>query len=277
MYKCCDGKAADDPHPRRQDARDSGLDVASCNHCDISAEVRIFNKKLKFKVLVSHRSGAVAALEDPKDVAEHTVRVGCDRLNEWRSGVCSLKGPNETAEITLLNTVDTSRTPRYSHDSLGHFESSIKEVEKQIRAFISHTWRADHQCDSDRHVAWTITQCSVNTEEQTSLFKWISKDYYGEGAKFAELSWFHRIAKQSNLAERWEDAHWVGKLKRADEQLFVIRSLTRSARAGRRQARVEKWNLGSVKALLNRIRELKTSTEIDTHKLPDRSTSRIKR
>ena len=136
------GKAADDPHRRRQDARDSGLDVASCNHCDISAEVRIFNKKLKFKVLVSHRSGAVAALEDPKDVAEHTVRVGCDRLNEWRSGVCSLKGPNETAEITLLNTVDTSRTPRYSHDSLGHFESSIKEMEKQIRAFVFHTWRA---------------------------------------------------------------------------------------------------------------------------------------
>ena len=30
----------------------------------------MFNKKLKFKVLVSHRSGAVAALEGPKDVTE---------------------------------------------------------------------------------------------------------------------------------------------------------------------------------------------------------------
>ena len=57
------GKAADDPHWRRQDERDSGLDVASIDHCDMSAEVGMFNKKLKFKFLVSHRSGAVAALE----------------------------------------------------------------------------------------------------------------------------------------------------------------------------------------------------------------------
>ena len=54
---CVSGIAADDPHRRRQDARDSGLDVASFDHCDISAEVGMFNKKLKFKVLVSHRSG----------------------------------------------------------------------------------------------------------------------------------------------------------------------------------------------------------------------------
>ena len=39
------GKAAEDPR-RRQDARDSGLDVASLDHCDISAEVGMFNKKL---------------------------------------------------------------------------------------------------------------------------------------------------------------------------------------------------------------------------------------
>ena len=116
---------------------------------------------------MSHRSGAVAALEGPKDVTEYSVRVGCDRLDEWRSVVCSLKGQNETAEITLLNIVDTS-----SH---------------------------------------------------------------GEVAKFAELSWFQRAAKQSKLAEQWEDARWVGKLKRADEHLFVIRSLTRSPGAGRRQ------------------------------------------
>ena len=214
----------------------------------------MFNKKLKFKVSVSHRSGTVAALECPKDVTEYTVRVGCDGLDEWRSGVCSLKGETETAEITLLNTVDTSRrvktilrnTPRYSRDSLGHCESSIKELETQIRVFICHTWRADHQCDSDRHVAWTIAQRSVNAEEQTSLFKWMSKDYHGEVAKFAELSWFHRIAKQSKLAEQWEDAHWVGKLKRGDEHLLVIRRLTRSAGGGRRQARDEKWHLGNV-------------------------------
>ena len=46
------GIAADDPHRRRQDVRDSGLDDASFDHSDISAEVGMFNKKLKFKVLV---------------------------------------------------------------------------------------------------------------------------------------------------------------------------------------------------------------------------------
>ena len=47
---CVSGKDADDPHRRRQDAKDSGLDVASFDHCVISAEVGMFNKKLKFKV-----------------------------------------------------------------------------------------------------------------------------------------------------------------------------------------------------------------------------------
>ena len=56
----------------------------------------------------------------------------------------------------------------------------------------------------------------------------------------------------------------IGLEKRADEHLLVIRSLTRPAGAGRRQARDEKWNLGSTKAVLNRIQELKASTEIDT-------------
>ena len=90
----------------------------------------------------------------------------------WGFGVCGLECHNETAEITLHDTDDTKRrvkttlrnTPKYSHDSLGHCESSIKEVEKQIRVMISHTWRADHKCDSDRHVAGTITQCTVNAE-----------------------------------------------------------------------------------------------------------------
>ena len=63
---CVSGIAADDPHRRRQDSRDSGLDVASFDHCDISAEVGMFNKKLKFKVFVSYRSGAVATLEGTK-------------------------------------------------------------------------------------------------------------------------------------------------------------------------------------------------------------------
>ena len=86
----------------------------------------------------------------------------------------------------------------------------------------------------------------------------------GEVAKFAELSWFYSIAKQSKLAEQWKNAHLVGKLKQVDEHLLVIKGLTRSARAGRRQPRVEKVNLGNVKAMLNRIQKWKTSTEIDT-------------
>ena len=92
----------------------------------------------------------------------------------------------------------------------------------------------------------------------------MSKNYHGEVAKFAELSWFRIIAKQAKLTEHWKDAHWVGKFKRADEQLLVIKGLTRSARAGRRQTRVERWNLGRVTAVLNRMREWKASTDIDT-------------
>ena len=48
----------------------------------------MFNKKLKFKDLMSHRSGAVAALEGPKDVTEHMVRFVCDMLETWGFGEC---------------------------------------------------------------------------------------------------------------------------------------------------------------------------------------------
>ena len=110
--------------------------------------------------------------------------------------------------------------------------------------FSSHTWRADHKCDSDRRAAWTFTQCTVKAEEQRSLFKSTSKNYDGEAAKFVGLSWFCRIDKQTKLAEQWNDAHLIGKSKRDDEHLVVIRGSTRSASAGRRQARVEKVEFG---------------------------------
>ena len=66
----------------------------------------------------------------PNEVTEYKVRVGCDRLDEWRIGVCSLRCQDETAEIALQNTVDRTRrvktvlrnTPRYSHDTLVHCE-----------------------------------------------------------------------------------------------------------------------------------------------------------
>ena len=172
---------------------------------------------------------------------EYKVRVGGERLDEWRFG---LKWQNGTTERTLQNTVDHTRqfktnlrnTPKNSHFGSGHWESSIKEVEKQIRVFSSHTWRADHKCDSDRRAAWTFTQCILKAEEQTSLFKSMSKNYHGEAAKFVGLSWFCSIDKQTKLAEQWNDAHLIGKFKRDDEHLLVIRGSTPSARAGRKKS-----------------------------------------
>ena len=102
----------------------------------------MFNKKLMFKVLVSHRSGSVGALEGPKDVTEHMVRFVCDVLEMGFWCVCVFKCQNDPAEIALQNAVVRTRqfktiprnTPRYSHGCLGHCESAIKKVETQIRA-----------------------------------------------------------------------------------------------------------------------------------------------
>ena len=182
---CVYGKAADDPHRRRQD---SDLEDASFERTDI------------------------AAVTEPNDVTEYMVRVSCDRSDEWRFGVCCLKCQNETAEITLQNTVDTTRrvktiprkTTRYSHDSLGHCESNIKEMEKQIRVLIFHTSRADHECDRDRRAPWTFTQCTVNAEEQTSFFKWMSKDDHGKVAKFVEWSWLMECCQAVNTGRTVE-------------------------------------------------------------------------
>ena len=173
-----------------------------------------------------------------KDATEYMVRVVCDRFETWGFEVCSLKCQNETAEITMQNAVDRTRrvetilrkTPRYSHDILGHCESVVKEVEKQIRVMIFHTLVADHKCDRDRF-AWTITHYIVQADGQTSFLKLMNKDYHGEVAKFSDLSWFRGTAKQSKLAEQWKEAHWVGKLKPADEHLLAIEFSTHSARA----------------------------------------------
>ena len=123
--------------------------------------------------------------------------VGGDR----RFGECSLKCPYGTTECTLQNFFDHTRrfktksrdTTKFSHYGLGHWELSIRELEKQIRVFSSHTWRADHKCDSDRRAAWTITHCTVKAEEQTPLFKLMSKNCKGEAAKFVEFSLFFSI------------------------------------------------------------------------------------
>ena len=80
-------------------------------------------RKLKFKALVSHRNGAVEALEGPKDVTEHLSRFVCDMLETWCYGVCVLKCQNELADVALQNAVVRTRqfktiprnAPRYSH------------------------------------------------------------------------------------------------------------------------------------------------------------------
>ena len=123
---CVYRKAADVPHRRRQDSGESGLYAASFDHADISAEVGMANKKLKFKVLVSHNSGSVETMEGSKDVTEFMVRFVCDMLETWGFGVCA---------SSSVKTIPRN-TPRYSHGSLGHCESAIKEVEKQIRAML---------------------------------------------------------------------------------------------------------------------------------------------
>ena len=126
------GRASDDLHRRRQD---SYLEDASSDRTDIAGETGID------KVLVNLDHGSVTAMTGPNEVTVYTVRVGCERFEMWRDGVCSLKCQNEAAEITMLNTADRTRrvktiprnTTRYSHDSVGHCDSSIAEVEKQIR------------------------------------------------------------------------------------------------------------------------------------------------
>ena len=130
----------------------------------------MFNKKLKFKVFVSHRSGAVAVLEGPKDITEH-----CWRVRKTSPNTCPLRlryvgdvaiwfvclqVSKEPADMALWNAVVRTRqfktipsfTPRYSHGSLGHSEQATKEVEKQIRATLFPMY-ADHNCNSDQFLA----------------------------------------------------------------------------------------------------------------------------
>ena len=121
------------------------------------------------------------------------------------------------AAITLQNAVERTRrvkrilrnTSRYSHDSLGHWESAIKELKKQVRAMIFHTLVVNHKCDRDRHAARTNTHYIV--DEQRSIFTLTSKDYRCDVAEFSELSWFRGAGKRSELATQRNENHRVGK------------------------------------------------------------------
>ena len=87
------GKDADELYRRRQG---SELEDASFDCADIAAETEMANKRLRFKVLVNHNNGSVAAMARPTDVTEHMVRVVCDRSEIWGFEVFSLKCQNET-------------------------------------------------------------------------------------------------------------------------------------------------------------------------------------
>ena len=135
---------------------------------------------------------------------------------------------------------------------------------------------ADYNCNSDkfpaelpifswmvRHDACTLTRYALKDDGQTPCFKLMSKDYHGEVAKSRELVLFRTPTKQAEQAEQWREAHWVGKSKRSDEQLLVIRGSTYSARAIRRKPHDEQWNLESVKAVLVSPWELRVRTGFD--------------
>ena len=122
----------------------------------------------------------VAALEGPQD--DGPIRL-CSVGDVGFWCVCVLKCQNEPAEIALQNAIFRTRqfktiprnTPRYSYGILGHCESAIGEVEKQIRAMLFQM-HADHNRNSDklparvtdfsrmvRHVAWTLTRYALKS------------------------------------------------------------------------------------------------------------------
>ena len=74
----------------------------------------MFHKKLKFKVLVSHRSGAVAASEGPNDATEHMVRLVCDVLE---TGFWSVSSSVNLQNAVVFKTIPRN-TPKYSYSSL---------------------------------------------------------------------------------------------------------------------------------------------------------------
>ena len=243
---CMSGEVADDHHWKRQDAKDSGLKVAPFDHCDILAEVGMFNMKLKSKVLVSHRSEEVATVERPKDVIKNIVRVICNGLEIWTVDVCSFMCQKKMAEIILQSAVDRMRqvktiwrsTMRYLDDSLSYCESAVKESEEQIRAMPCHT----HMCDRDRYAAWLITRYVITDDERLLLFKLMSKDYHREVMKCSELNWFHSTTKQPKLGKQWTENHLVTKLKRVDGHLVEVKGWTHSTRVSRRKLDFQQWS-----------------------------------
>ena len=235
---CVYGKAADDLHRRR---RDSDLEDALFERTEM------------------------AAVTEPRDVTEYLVRVSGDRLDVWRFGVCSLKGQSETAASTLHDIVDTTRraknnTTRYSNDSLG-----CEEVEKQETCFhFPHVESRTTNATATDVLYGRLhnAQSTLRSTRHSSSGR--TRTTAVKSGNSPTGFWFRSVAQTSKLEEQRTEAHLLGKLNRANEQLIVIKGLTRSAGAGRKQVREETWNLGSAKAASSRIPGPNANTDIDT-------------
>ena len=168
----------------------------------------MFNKELKFKDLVSHWSGAVAALEGPKDVTEHMVRFVCDVLETWGFGVCVSSCAKTSQQRwlcrTLLSEQDNSRRFRETRPGIRmEVWDTVNRPSKRWRnRFVQSCFKCTlitvailisflRSCRffSVRHAAWTLTRNALKADGQTSFFMLMSKDYHGEAAKFPELVW----------------------------------------------------------------------------------------
>ena len=134
-------------------------------------------------------------------------------------------------------------TPRYSHGSLGHCESAIKEVEKHIRATLFQMY-LDYNCNSEKFPAelnifpgWSAMLRGYSHGTQSKLMgerhspKWWARTITEKLRNSLKWFWFRIPAKQPKLGEQWKEAHWVGKSERSDEHLLAIRGSTFSARA----------------------------------------------
>ena len=204
----------------------------------------MFNKKLKFKGFVCHRSGAVAALEGPKDVTEHIVRFVCDLLEMWCFGVCVSASVKTRLQRSLCRMLLSGQgSSRRFRETRPGIRMEVWVTVNQVETFLFEMY-ADYNCNSDKfpaellsfswmvkHAAWTLTRYALTADGQTSFYKLMSKDYHREVAKFSELVWFRIPAKQPKLGEQWRKAHWVGKSERSDEHLLAMRGSTFSARA----------------------------------------------
>ena len=278
---------SDDAHQRRQDARDSGLDVASVDHCDISAEVGMFNKKLRFKVLVSHRSGAVAASEGPEDVTEHMVRFVLRHVGDVRFWCVSssVKTSRQRSLCrTLLSGQGDSRQFRETRPGIRMAVwVTVNQPAKRWRNRFVQRWfqmYADYNCNSDkfpaelprfswrvRHAAWTLTRYALKADGRTSFFQ-VDEQGITTVRSRNSPNWFGFVLLPSSQSWRNSGEKLTGLESRNDLMNFRSRSEVRLVQPERfgEKPRDEQWNLEFVKAVLVRVLGSCECAQSSTHR-----------